>query len=97
LPDKSSLLLGERFVASEPTPSQEVNRRQLVSHVRQAVAQLGPMDREILLMRHFEGLAYEEIAWILEIDPASARKRNGRALLRLHKLLSEQGMTQSQL
>lgn len=97
LPDKSSLLLGERFAASGPSPSQEVNRRQLVDHVRRAVAELGEADREILLMRHFEGLSYEEIAWILEIDPATARKRNGRALLRLHKLLSEQGMTQSQL
>lgn len=97
LPDQSALWLGERFAAAGPSPSQELNRRELAVRVRQAVAELSPTDREILLMRHFEGLAYEEIACLLEIDPASARKRNGRALLRLHQCLAEEGLTRSQL
>jgi DNA-directed RNA polymerase specialized sigma24 family protein len=34
-------------------------------------------------MRIFEGLAHDEIAAVLDIEPAAVRKRFGRALLRL--------------
>ena len=43
------------------------------------------------------GLSFEEVAYLLQIDSAAARKRHGRALLRLHKILSESGLTESQL
>jgi RNA polymerase sigma-70 factor (ECF subfamily) len=65
--------------------------------VQQAVALLPQLDREILLMRTFEGLSFEEVGYVLEIEPAAARKRHGRALLRLHKLLTDTGLTESQL
>ena len=48
-------------------------------------------------MRTFESLSYDEIACILEIEPAAARKRHGRALLRLHRLLVADGITESKL
>ena len=44
---------------------------------------------ERLLMRHYEDLPYEDIGCILGIEPAAARKRAGRALVRLHALLAE--------
>jgi DNA-directed RNA polymerase specialized sigma24 family protein len=43
-------------------------------------------------MRHADGLAFEEIACLLDIAPAAARKRFGRALLRLQKLLTDYGV-----
>jgi RNA polymerase sigma-70 factor, ECF subfamily len=52
-------------------------------------------DREVLLMRHAEELSYEEIGCLLEIQPAAARKRYGRALLRLRKVLSDHGLLES--
>ena len=54
-------------------------------------------DPEVLLMRTFEKLSYEEIGYVLGIDRAAARKRHGRALLRLDKILREGGMTESQI
>jgi DNA-directed RNA polymerase specialized sigma24 family protein len=48
-------------------------------------------------MRTYERLSYEEIAGLLEIEPAAARKRHGRALVRLHRVLSAAGVTESQL
>ena len=48
-------------------------------------------------MRTFEGLSYDEAAYVLEIDAAAARKRHGRALVRLHKLLTAGGLTESQI
>jgi RNA polymerase sigma-70 factor (ECF subfamily) len=97
LPDESSLLLARQFTSPTPTPSQQLSQRELAAQVRRAVGQLGEADREILLMRHFEGLSYQEIACVLKIEPAAARQRNGRALLRLHKLLSQDGLTESVL
>ena len=40
-----------------------------------------------------EGLSNQEVACLLGIDPAAASKRHGRAMLRLHHILFEEGMT----
>jgi RNA polymerase sigma-70 factor (ECF subfamily) len=94
LPDRSSLLLARRLFARTPTASQLAGRRELVQKVRQVVARLPEMDREVLFMRNFEELPYEVIADILAIDPAAARKRHGRALVRFHDLLIAHGITE---
>jgi DNA-directed RNA polymerase specialized sigma24 family protein len=41
-------------------------------------------------------LPYQEIGCILDLDPAAARKRYGRALLRLRKLLRDAGLLEDQ-
>jgi RNA polymerase sigma-70 factor (ECF subfamily) len=92
LPGRSSLLLARPLLAGTPTPSQQLERRELAERVSLAVGQLSPTDREVLLMRHAEGLAFEEIACLLDVEPAAARKRFGRALIRLQKLLTDQGL-----
>lgn len=97
LPDRSVVLLARQFLASGSTPSQQLHRRELIRRVRQAVAHLAESDREILLMRNHEGLSYQDVACLLDIEPAAARQRYGRALLRLHQLLAEGGITESQL
>jgi DNA-directed RNA polymerase specialized sigma24 family protein len=43
-------------------------------------------------LRHADGLPFEEIGTLLGIDPAAARKRFGRALIRLQKLLAAAGL-----
>jgi RNA polymerase sigma-70 factor (ECF subfamily) len=92
LPDRSSLLLAQPLLAGGPSPSQQLAAREFADRVAQAVAELAEADREILLMRHAEELPYEEIACLLEIEPAAARKRYGRALIRLQKVLSDHGL-----
>jgi RNA polymerase sigma-70 factor (ECF subfamily) len=93
----SSVQLAEQLLAGGPSPSQQLGRNELARRVQEAVSRLPEADQEILLMRHFEGLSHGEVADLLEIESAAARKRYGRALLRLHKLLAEQGVTESQL
>ena len=92
LPDRSSLLLARPLLAAGPSPSQRLQDREVAERVSRAVAQLTEADREVLLMRHGEGLPFEEIGCVLEIEPSAARKRFGRALMRLQKALSEQGL-----
>ena len=48
-------------------------------------------------MRTLEGMSYEEVACMLDVKPDAAKKRHGRALIRLHKLLLESGFTESEL
>jgi RNA polymerase sigma-70 factor (ECF subfamily) len=96
LPDVSSLQLAGRFLASGTTPSQQLSRQELVRQVQQAIAQLSEVDREILLMRNLEGLSNQEVAHVLQIEPATASQRYGRALLRLRNVLIAAGLMESQ-
>ncbi|MFI5259250.1 MAG: sigma-70 family RNA polymerase sigma factor [Candidatus Limnocylindrales bacterium] len=97
LPERSSLLLAQRLFAAGSTPSQELNRRELGRRLRQGMAQLSESDREILLLRNFEGLSNQEVGHLLGIEPGTACQRHGRAMLRLHKILFAGGLTESQL
>jgi RNA polymerase sigma-70 factor (ECF subfamily) len=97
LPDVSSAILARQLLAPGSTPSQKLGRQELADRVREAVARLSAGDREVLVMRSFEGLSFEEVGYLLGVDPPAARKRHGRALIRLHAILAEGGMTGSQL
>jgi RNA polymerase sigma-70 factor (ECF subfamily) len=92
LPERSSLLLARPFVSGGPSPSRQAEAREHAERVSRAVRELSETDREVLLMRHAEELSYEEIACLLEITPGTARKRYGRALIRLQKVLSDHGL-----
>jgi RNA polymerase sigma-70 factor (ECF subfamily) len=92
LPARSSLLLAQPLLAAGPSPSQQLAARELANRIAQAVAELAEIDREILVMRHVEELPYEEIACLLEVEPAAARKRYGRALIRLQQVLTDHGL-----
>ena len=54
---------------------------------REALQQLGGMDREILLLREFEQLSYAEIAELLDLPVNTVRSRLFRARAALRKLL----------
>jgi RNA polymerase sigma-70 factor (ECF subfamily) len=95
LPDRSSLLFARRILARGSTPSQSLGRRELARRVHQIFAELPDIDREILVMRNLEERSYQEIACILDIEPAAARKRHGRALIRLHALLAKDDLMDS--
>lgn len=92
LPERSSLLLIRPLLARGPSASQNLQARELAERISRAVARLSDADREVLLLRHAEDLPFEDIACLLDIEPAAARKRFGRALLRLQKILREEGL-----
>jgi RNA polymerase sigma-70 factor (ECF subfamily) len=88
--DASSLALARRVPTSRP--SQVVQRKELAERIRGIILSMETMDREILLLRHVEELSNAEAAEVLAVEPAAARKRLGRALFRLTKLLSDDGI-----
>ncbi len=89
LPDGSSATLARQLLGAGPTPNEQLVEEELARRLRQAVAELPETDREILLMRNFEGLSNQEAAQVLGLEPAAASRRYGRAILRLRKVLQE--------
>jgi RNA polymerase sigma-70 factor (ECF subfamily) len=79
---------------SGTTPSQQLVKFELAERVRQAMGELDEQDREILLMRTYEGLTNQEVSLVLELEADAASKRYGRALIRLRNLLVERGVTE---
>jgi len=64
------------------SPSEAAAKRELEALVRCELDALDELDREILVLRHFEGLSCVDAARELEITDAAARKRYARALKR---------------
>ncbi|QEH32646.1 RNA polymerase sigma factor CnrH [Aquisphaera giovannonii] len=80
-----------------PSPSQEVATRERAARLGRALGELQPADRSILELRTYQGLSFAEVADRLGIEPAAARKRFGRALLRMRAILVADGLTESTL
>jgi RNA polymerase sigma-70 factor (ECF subfamily) len=93
LPDHSSLLLAQQLLAPGPSPDQQLLQRELARRVRQAVDQLPEAEREVLVLRKLEGLSNQEAAAVLGVDPATASRRLGRAVIRLRDTLLQSGLT----
>lgn len=68
-------------------PLEQLATREDCARVKQAVAELPEIYREIVVMRMYEQLPYAEIAAVLEIREGTARSRMEYALHRLRKAL----------
>jgi RNA polymerase sigma-70 factor, ECF subfamily len=95
LPDRSSFQLVRQLLVNGSRPSERLNRAELARRVGKVLAQLSETDREIVLMRNLEALSNHEVAEVLQIEPAAASQRYGRALLRLRKLLLASGLMEA--
>ncbi len=63
--------------ASRPDESFEAG--EIAGRFREVLAQLEPIHREAFLLRHQEGLGYDEIAQVLDISVSNAKVRVHRA------------------
>jgi RNA polymerase sigma-70 factor (ECF subfamily) len=97
LPDRTSLHLVAGLAASTQSPASHVTRKEVARKVRHILGRLSEADREIIMLRNFEGLSNGEAACLLEINREAAKKRYTRALLRLQQLLRDEGLTGAQL
>lgn len=91
LPQDSSLQLAQQLLGRDNAPDQKLLEAELLDRIHVAMDRLSELDREILLLRFFEGLTNEEVTELLRLEPATASKRYGRALLRLRHLLTSPG------
>jgi RNA polymerase sigma-70 factor (ECF subfamily) len=89
LEEESSLQLADKLAAPQNAPWERMSREELAQRVRLALGRLSENDREVLLLRHVEGLDNQQIGYLLDLSPKTVSKRHGRALLRLHAELAD--------
>jgi RNA polymerase sigma-70 factor (ECF subfamily) len=89
IPEASSAALAAQLLGHETRPSQAAMRAELETRVHEALGAMDPIDREVLVLRHFEQLSNTEVAHVLEIRESAASKRYIRALRRLKEVLKE--------
>ncbi|MBQ4141658.1 MAG: sigma-70 family RNA polymerase sigma factor [Clostridia bacterium] len=73
-------------------PDEAFIRRLTIETVRECISALPPPMRELIVMRDIDGLAYHEIASILEIPEGSVKSRLFRARERLRALIIEKNI-----
>lgn len=64
-----------QFEAPNQDPREAIQKRQMATHLREAIARLKPEFSEIIAMKHFEEMTYEEIAQALRIPIGTVMSR----------------------
>jgi RNA polymerase sigma-70 factor (ECF subfamily) len=86
-PDESCIQLAMGLYHSRSTPSKESARQELIALVRAALKQLDSIDRQILVLRSYSQLSYNEIGDRLGLRPNTVNQRYLRAIKKLGDLL----------
>ena len=72
-------------------PEQELERQELRRAVAAGLDQLSDEHRQVLVMREINGLSYQEIGDILDLETGTVKSRIARARNSLRKILVEGG------
>lgn len=72
-------------------PEQCFEKQELREAVQQGLDKLSPEHRQVLVMREINGLSYQEIADVLDLEAGTVKSRINRARLALRKILLEGG------
>jgi RNA polymerase sigma-70 factor (ECF subfamily) len=83
------MALGGLFVARDPAPSRIASRKEDVVILADAMAQLPPDHRDVLVLHHLEGLALAEVAQRMGRTVDAIKSLRTRAFLKLRALLKE--------
>jgi RNA polymerase sigma-70 factor (ECF subfamily) len=81
--DATCLSIFSAFVGQLTTPSQVLMKQEQLDQLKQVLAEMDEIDREVLALRHFEHLSNSQIAESLGISATAASNRYVRAMTRL--------------
>jgi RNA polymerase sigma-70 factor (ECF subfamily) len=87
-PAASSAAIAAQLLGHETRASEVAIRAERKLRLLEALDTMDPIDREVLVLRHFEQLTNGECARLLELGESAATKRYLRALQRLKQILS---------
>jgi RNA polymerase sigma-70 factor (ECF subfamily) len=85
--DQSSQALDRSLVAPQSSPSEQASRREQSVVLAEALGRLPDEWRELLILRHLEGLTFPEVAQRLGRSVDSLKKQWPRALAGLRRAL----------
>ena len=83
----SDLFNSKRF--AESTVEDNMIRKQIHKDVRQMISQLPDDQREVVILRHYAGLSFKEIADMTDVSINTALGRMRYALINMRKLMEE--------
>ena len=89
---RSSVRLEELLIDRAPSPSSAMQRSELLVATSNLMAELPDDYRQVLLLRHIDGLSFTEIGDLMERKPSATRMLWFRAIDRLRELLSQSGL-----
>ena len=69
------------------SPSQAAIREETARQIEIVLAGMDEIDREVLILRHFEQLTNDEVATVVGVKKAAASRRYMRALARFREVL----------
>lgn len=85
--------LDERMPSSDAGPDDQANATEMTEHIQGALMELTLEYRKVLVLRHFQQLAYQEIAEILSIPEKTVKSRLYSARQLLGARLRDRGIT----
>jgi len=86
----STMNLANQLRDEDLTPAAQATRREMASRMDDALLDLNELDRDIIIMRHYEQLTNDEVSKALDLKPAAASMRYLRALRKLRNNLVTQ-------
>src|SRR5262249_13986615 len=78
--EQSSMALDRALVAANSGPARQAEKREQAALLAEALHRLSEDDRELLVLRHLEGLSFAEVARRMGRTVDSVKKRWPRAL-----------------
>jgi RNA polymerase sigma-70 factor (ECF subfamily) len=87
--EQTSRVLAPALAADQSSPSQQAVRREGAVQLADALEQLPRDYRDVLILRHLEGLSFPEVAGRMERTVDSVKNLWARALLRMRQSLGE--------
>jgi RNA polymerase sigma-70 factor (ECF subfamily) len=87
-PQATSASLAAQLLGRLTSPTQAAIRAEIQVRLQEALNSMDPLDREVLVLRHFEELSNNETAAVLGIQKSAASNRYVRALKRLKEILT---------
>lgn len=77
------------YVAEERTPEHLLAQQQVAQELEQAIQRLPPLYREAFVLKHVEGLSYEEMQVILGVNGDTLKMRVYKGRLQLSRELAD--------
>lgn len=89
MPGASTGAIAARLLGNLTSPSQAAVRAERKLRLQEALNRMEPLDREVLVLRHYEQMSNGDAAAALGLDKSAASKRYTRALTKLKEILAD--------
>jgi RNA polymerase sigma-70 factor (ECF subfamily) len=84
--------LDESVVSSDKTPEEHYEENEMKQQIEIALMRLDPEQRALIVLKHFQNMAYEDIGYIFDIPEKTVKSRLYSARQMLRTVLLKQGI-----